>query len=198
MARRHLLARRFMAGALLCAGFCLVPGAEAGDAAPPHGQPEVKVFSVKGSEVPKIVVRAVIHQPPKKVWQIVSDCGQYKQHMPHIAASKQVKKDGNKVTCEVTISMPFPFSNLTAVTEAVHEESAGGFSRKWKLVRGDYTMNNGSWEVKPLDAAGTKSLVTYTVHADPKTAVPDWIREAAQKKALPEMIARVESEAGKL
>lgn len=198
MARRHLLAHPIVAGALLFAGVTLVCGAEAGDATPPHGQPEIKVLAVKGSEAPKVVVRAVLHQPPKKVWQIVSDCGQYKARMPHIAASKQLKREGNKVTCEVTIAMPFPFSNLTAVTEAVHEETDKGFSRKWKLVRGDYTMNNGSWEVQPLDASGTKSLVTYTVHADPKTAVPDWIREAAQKKALPEMLARVESEAGKL
>jgi ribosome-associated toxin RatA of RatAB toxin-antitoxin module len=187
-----------MAGALLFAGMTMVPFAEAGDAAPPHGQPEIKVLSVKGSETPKIVVRAVLNQPPKKVWQIVSDCAQYKQHMPHVAASKQLKKEGNKVTCQVTIAMPFPFSNLTAVTEAVHEETDKGFSRKWKLVRGDYNLNSGSWEVAPLDAAGTKSLVTYTMHADPKTAVPDWIREAAQKKALPEMMARVETEAGKL
>jgi ribosome-associated toxin RatA of RatAB toxin-antitoxin module len=175
----------------------LVPFAQAGDPAPPNGV-EVKLVPVKGSDAPKVVARAVINQPPKKVWAVVSDCAQYKNRMPHIADSKLVKKEGNKVTCQVTVAMPFPFSNLTAVTEAVHEESDKGMSRRWKLVSGDYNFNEGSWEVKPLDDAGTKSLVTYTVHADPKTAVPQWIRESAQKKALPEMIERVGAEAAKL
>jgi hypothetical protein len=109
-----------------------------------------------------------------------------------------VKKVGNVHTCKVTISMPFPFSNLTAVTEAVHEENEKGMSRRWKMVSGDYKFNEGSWEVRPLDKAGTQSLVVYTVHAEPNTAIPDWIRESAQKKALPEMMARVRTEAAKL
>jgi hypothetical protein len=65
-------------------------------------------------------------------------------------------------------------------------------------VRGDYKTNEGSWEVKPADASGTSSIVVYSVHAEPNTIVPASIREAAQKKTLPEMIARVRSEAAKL
>ena len=68
----------------------------------------------------------------------------------------------------------------------------------WKLVSGDYTRNEGSWEVKALDEAGTRSLVTYSVLAEPKTSVPDFIRESAQAKVLPELMERVESEAAKL
>lgn len=197
MDRWHRLARPALASSLFLGLMALVPFAQAGDPAPPSGV-EVKLVPVKGSDAPKVVARAVINQPPKKVWAVVSDCAQYKTRMPHIADSKLVKKEGNKVTCQVTVAMPFPFSNLTAVTEAVHEESDKGMSRRWRLVSGDYNFNEGSWEVKPLDEAGTKSLVTYTVHADPKTAVPQWIRESAQKKALPEMIERVGTEAGKL
>lgn len=176
----------------------LLPGAAAGDQTlPDSGKVDVKMVPVSGSG-PKVVARAVLAVPPKKVWQIVSDCAHYKEHMPRVAASELVKKVGNVHTCKVTISMPFPFSNLTAVTDAVHEESDQGMSRRWKLVRGDYTYNEGSWEVFPADKAGKTSLVVYTVHAEPKTSVPAWIRESAQKKALPEMIERVGAEAAKL
>ena len=64
-------------------------------------------------------------------------------------------------------------------------------SRRWKLVSGDYSVNDGSWEVEAADPEGKTSLVTYSVHAEPNTAVPDFLRAQAQKKALPELIARV-------
>jgi ribosome-associated toxin RatA of RatAB toxin-antitoxin module len=174
----------------------LLASAAAGDDLPPKGQVEIKTEAVSGSSTPKVVARAVLEAPAKKVWQVVSDCAHYKDRLPRVAASELVKKEGKVHTCKVTIAMPGPISNLTAVTEAVHEESETAMSRRWKLVSGDYKFNNGSWEVKALD--GGQSLVTYTVHAEPNNAVPEWIREMAQKKALPEMFERVKTEANKL
>jgi ribosome-associated toxin RatA of RatAB toxin-antitoxin module len=180
-------------------GLCLWPATASGEAdLPPKGTVEVKSYSVAGSSVPKIVARAVMDVPAKKLWQIVSDCEHYKGRLPRVAASTELKKEGNVHTCKVTIAMPFPFSNLTAVTEAVHEENDSAMSRRWKLVSGDYKINQGSWEIKALDKTGTSTLVTYTVHAEPNTSVPDFIRESAQKKAIPEMIERVAAEAKKL
>ncbi len=174
------------------------PGTATGDPAlPAKGQVEITSVPVAGSG-PKIVARAVFDVPPKKIWQIVSDCARYKDHLPRVAASELVKKAGNVYTCKVTFAMPFPFSNLTGVTEGVHEESEQGMTRRWKLVSGDYKYNEGSWEVKPADKAGKSSLLVYTIHAEPKSSIPDWIRESAQKKALPEMLERVRDEAAKL
>ena len=157
---------------LLLAALAL-PGAAAGDDdLPARGTVEVKSFDVPGSSVPKIVARAVMDVPPRKVWQIVSDCAHYKEHMPRVAASELLKQEGNVYTCKVTVSMPFPLSDLTGITRAVHEESAAGMSRRWTLVSGDYKVNEGSWEVKPLDASGQSSLVIYTIHAEPNTRCP--------------------------
>ena len=175
-----------------------LPGSAAGDDLPEKGKVEIKSFAVTGSNAPRIVARAVVDMPAKKLWAVVSDCAHYKERLPRVAASELVKKEGNVHTCKVTIAMPFPLSNLTGVSEAVHEESEAGMTRRWKLVSGDYKVNDGSWEVRPLDKSGTSSLVVYTVHAEPNTSVPDFIREAAQKKMLPEMIERVKAEAAKL
>lgn len=171
------------------------PGAARGDDPP---KVDIKTFAVPGSDTPKIVMSATLDVPPRKVWAIINDCSRYKERMPRVAAAKQLKKEGNVYTCEVTIDMPFPLSNLTAVTEATHEESDKGMSRRWKLVRGDYKVNTGSWEIKPADPDGKTSFVVYTVHAEPNTSIPAAIREAAQKKTLPDLMARVRTEAGKL
>ena len=184
--------------ALLGAVTSLAPRAAHAESLPAKGEVEVKKVTVDGTSTPKFVVRKVMELAPKKVWAIVSDCAHYKERLPRVAASELLKKDGNTYTCKVTIKVPFPMSNLTATTEAHHEESPRSMTRSWKLVSGDYTRNEGSWEVKALDEAGTRSLVTYSVLAEPKTSVPDFIRESAQAKVLPELMERVESEAAKL
>src|SRR5262249_15325670 len=151
------------------------PGLAAGDPdLPKKGEVEINPISLSDGST-RLVARAVLDVPPKKVWQIVSDCAHYKDHLPRIIASELVKKVGNVHTCKVTVEMPFPFSNLTGVTEAVHEESDQRMKRSWKLVSGDYKFNDGSWEVRPADKTGASSLVVYTIHAEPNSSVPGWI-----------------------
>jgi ribosome-associated toxin RatA of RatAB toxin-antitoxin module len=186
--------------ALVMVVLVAAPGASvaADSALPGKGEIELKTYPVAGSTIPRIVLRTVMDLPPKKIWQIVSDCAHYKEHLPSIASSELVKRSGNVDTCKVTYSMPFPFSNLTGVTESVNEVSESLMVRRWKHVSGDYRVNDGSWEVKALDAAGTSSLVTYTIHVDPTVSVPDFIRDRAQKKTLPEILQRIRAEAAKL
>jgi ribosome-associated toxin RatA of RatAB toxin-antitoxin module len=171
--------------------------ATADDAELEGGKVVVTSVPVAGSPEPAHVVRAIVESPPAAVWKVVSDCAHYKDRLPHVAASQELSRVGNTVTCQVTIAMPFPVSNLTAVTEAVHDERPEGMTRTWHLVSGDYDFNNGSWSVVPY-RGGAASLVTYRVHVKPKTAVPDFVRNMAQEKALPDLIARVRVEAAKM
>lgn len=157
----------------------------------------VTAASVAGSPEPEHVVRAVVESPPGSVWKVVSDCAHYKDRLPHVAASAELSRSGQTVRCQVTIAMPFPTSNLTAITDAIHEERPDVMSRTWKLVSGDYEFNNGSWTVEPY-RGGAASMVTYRVHVKPKTAIPGFIRSMAQDRALPDMMRRVRLEAAKL
>lgn len=161
------------------------------------GKVLVTAVPVAGSAEPEHMVRAVVESPPASVWKIVSDCAHYREHLPHVAASAELARSGQTVTCQVTIAMPFPVSNLTAITEAVHVERADGMSRSWKLVSGDYEFNDGSWTVASY-RGGAASMVTYRVHVKPKSAVPEFIRNMAQDRALPDMMRRVRVEAAKV
>jgi ribosome-associated toxin RatA of RatAB toxin-antitoxin module len=152
---------------------------------------------VAGSPEPEHVVRAVVESPPASVWRVVSDCAHYKDRLPHIAASAELARAGQIVTCQVTVAMPFPTSNLSGITEAVHVERPDGMSRTWKLVSGDYEFNDGSWTVASY-RGGAASMVTYRLHVKPKSAIPGFIRNMAQERALPDMMRRVRVEAAKM
>ncbi len=187
-----------LAAAGLFAALALAPDAGAVDAQASldAGKILVSASPVPGSPEPEHVVQAIVEAPPAKVWRVVSDCAHYKDHLPHVAASAELSRVGQVVTCQVTIAVPFPMSNLTAVTEAVHEDHGDRMSRTWKLVSGDYEFNEGSWNVQSY-RGGAASLVTYRLHVKPKSAVPGFIRNLAQDKALPELMERVRVEAAK-
>jgi ribosome-associated toxin RatA of RatAB toxin-antitoxin module len=190
--------RNIAALLLFAASTLLSPQAEADDASDlDAGKVLVTSVPVAGSPEPEHVVRAVVESPPSSVWKVVSDCTHYKDRLPHVAASAELSRAGNTVTCQVTISVPFPMSNLTAVTEAVHDEHPDHMTRKWKLVRGDYEFNDGSWTVESY-RGGAASLVTYRVHVKPKSAVPGFVRNMAQERALPDMMQRVRTESAKM
>ncbi len=172
-------------------------GADDGAADLEGGKIAVTSVPVAGSTEAEHVVRAIVPSPPASVWKVVSDCNHYRERLPHVAAAAELSRAGNVVTCQVTIAMPFPTSNLTAVTEAVHTESPDGMSRKWHLVSGDYEFNDGSWTITPY-RGGAASLVTYRLHVKPKSSIPGFLRNLAQEKALPDLMARVRLEAAKL
>ena len=162
------------------------------------GNISVKSRAVKGTSTPETLVVAVVDAAPEVVWRLVSDCAKYKKTMNRIASSKLLSQTGDEHICEVEIEMPFPLSNLKGTTRAKHQVSAQRWERSWSLIKGDYKFNNGSWVLEPFEGSSQRTLVTYRVHAEPTTSVPDWVRERAQKKSLPEMIERLRQEAKKL
>jgi hypothetical protein len=153
------------------------------------GEIIVSSKKVRGSEQPMATMLAVVDAPPARLWAIISKCGDYTRTMVRVAASKQLWKKGNVHRCRVTVDLPFPLSDLTATTDAVHTVVPGKkWERKWKLVEGDYHRNSGSWTLAPFDDAGQRTLVIYKVHAEPDVPIPDGIRRAAQRKSLPNLI----------
>lgn len=157
------------------------------------GEGEILVHqrAVKGSDVPEMVVQAVINAAPERVWELVSRCGNYTRTMLRIKAATEVSRRGNEIVCRVTVDMPFPYSDTTATTRVIHEVGGGRWSRRWTLMHGDYTANSGSWLLQPFGGDGRRTLVEYRAHAVPKAWVPGWLREQAQKKTLPEMIVKL-------
>ena len=151
---------------------------------------------VETDDVPTFVAYAIIDAPPAVVWQVVSHCGNYARYMPRVLVSKELSKKGDIVVCEVTIDMPFPLSDLTSITSAVHQEDvkAGKYSRVWNLVKGDYDVNRGAWRLRPVDD-GKRTLATYQVTAKPDIPVPTGLAALFQQGPLVRSMEALRDEA---
>lgn len=180
-----------------------VTGSSLSDKALSNGEVDIRFVDLKGYDTPEARIEAVVNAPPEKVWKVIGDCANYKKTMPRIESSKLIKKKSlggtkSQHICEIIVDMPTPFDNLAAVTKAVHTEGPDEWSRKWTLVRGDYTVNRGSWVLTKFDEAGTRTRVKYRLHAEPNTSIPEWIRTRAQKSSFPDLIDRLREETKKV
>ena len=143
---------------------------------------------------PTYVAEGIVAATPAQVWGLVSRCADYTKNMPSISASKELSRSGDEssqftAVCEVTADVPFPFSDLTSVSRATMtvDAKSGSYTRTWTLIRGDYDVNDGSWQLIPVDG-GTKTKVTYRIHVKPKLPLPDSVIQGAQSSRLPDVI----------
>lgn len=162
------------------------------------GDIEVERLESAGDPIPTFRARARVDAPPALVWDLVSHCDGYAGVMPRVLASKELRRDAEGVECTVTIDMPFPLPDLTSVTLAGHLEdpAAGRYSRTWRFVRGDYEVNEGGWEIVPLDS-GKASLVTYRVRARPNLPVPTGLASLFQKGPLVDAMRALRTQAAR-
>ena len=147
------------------------------------------------SGTPANRVRAVINAPPEKVWPLVWDCGRFEKTMPSIAKSELVEKNGNTTVCRVAADLPMPLPDLVSLAKATHTVEPGvRWQREWKLIEGDYEVNQGSFTLLPW--ADGKTLAIYRIEAKPKIPVPEWMMRKAQADRLPELMHRLRKQAG--
>jgi len=131
--------------------FCLPGLVCAQDARLAKGEVVIKTTEIKGEDIPKVVAKAVIKAPMEKVWALIEKCENYEKTMLNLKSAKELSRKGNAVRCATVIDLPWPMSDLTAVTDAVHTIKPGqSYQRSWKLVKGDFDFNNGSWKLTPF------------------------------------------------
>ncbi|MEY3014850.1 MAG: hypothetical protein RIT45_3585 [Pseudomonadota bacterium] len=175
------------------------PGEAGGDekARLEAGEVIIRAYAVKGSELPRTKLRAVINAPMEKVWAVIERCNDYKRTMVRVIESKELSRKGNVVTCRVKVDMPWPIDDLAATTRAVHTAVPGkSYSRVWSLVDGDYKANEGGWKLTPWGDKPGRTYVEYEVYAVPKIAVPVWIQKKAARSALTDLIERLRKFSG--
>ncbi|MFZ4577673.1 MAG: SRPBCC family protein [Myxococcota bacterium] len=177
--------RRFVWACLLLLSAAPAGAVETDQARLDRGEVIVRMRAVEGSTLPMMVGRGVIDVPPVRLWKVVEACGSYVGKLPRVIRSRELSRVGAVAVCETTSQLPFPIGELTSITRAVHETSPGRWVRRWTLVGGDYEDNSGAWILQPFDAAGTRTLLTYEAHVEPKMSVPNAIIHAAQKRGMP-------------
>lgn len=142
----------------------------------------------------QIQIEAVVDVAPERLWDIVTDCANFRTTMPRIMKSERLSVDGDTTVCRSTVDLTWPLPDLTATTRVV--QVAGRWHLDWELVSGDYQYNQGSWDLTPFRGDPSRTHVLYTVLAAPDIPVPDAVKKAAVLHSLPGMIRGLRSQLG--
>ena len=155
------------------------------------GEVLITTQKVPGRSVPRVKAKALIKAPPSEVWAIIEDCGRYKETMPRIVDSRELSRERGNVVCRVEYDMPFPLGDIWSETESMHtEEPQRLYRRAWRLRRGDFIENTGSWTLEPYGATDV-TLVTYEILSEPNVSLPAFVLKMAQQQTLPEVFSRL-------
>lgn len=146
------------------------------------------------------VAQVVVNAPPAVVWRLIADCANYSKEMPRVlqSSASHVNVGPNfgsgTMVCSVTTDLPWPLADLTSVSKVFLkvEPEKNLWVREWKLLEGDYEYQEGSWTLLAIDG-GEKTLATYRITLKPKVALPESILQAAQNRAVPDMMRGLRS-----
>jgi ribosome-associated toxin RatA of RatAB toxin-antitoxin module len=160
-----------------------------------RGETVVSVSKTKKGHQ-KFKMMAILNSAPEAVWSIIRDCNKYKTTMTQLKSARLVRKEGRYFICETVVDTPFPLKDLRALTRSTHSVQPGKrWERKWKLIEGDYKVNQGSWTLKPYGSS--KTLVIYKNIAEPTIDVPQAIQDMARRKTLPGLMAHLREQVEK-
>ena len=144
----------------------------------------------------KFKMMAILNAAPETIWAIIRDCNKYKTTMTQLKSARLVRKEGKYFICETVVDTPFPLKDLRALTRSTHSVQPGKrWERRWKLIEGDYKVNQGSWTLKPYGSSHT--LVIYKNIAEPTIDIPRAIQDMARRKTLPGLMAHLRKQVEK-
>jgi ribosome-associated toxin RatA of RatAB toxin-antitoxin module len=134
---------------------------------------------------------ALIDAPPAKVFGLIDKCGNYTKVMPRTVESKELSRRNNVIVCKVVIELPMFLGRLKSVTRGVHTIGPPFWSRKWKLISGNFRHNTGLWTMRAYRRDPSVTLVEYALYALPNMHLPDVILKRATGKGVPNMLRRL-------
>lgn len=156
-----------------------------------RGDVLVDTRPLAGSDVPEVILDAVVDAPPERVWPLLDRCGDYAKTMVRMKDTKELSRVGDIVRCESVVEMPWPLSNLHGILVAQHTAGPPKWVRDWKMESGDFKRNEGSWTLTAWP--GGKTLIEYRMRSEPNIPIPQFIQGMATRAALPDMIVKLRS-----
>lgn len=166
----------------------------------------VKTRDVPGSEVKEYRVEGKLRASVADLQAALSDASHFPKFMPHVKEARVLKTAGAVDFVYVRVSPPVggsrDYVSEVQLLESVNSDGEGRFRQKWR-ANPDYLpersgiirlrINEGSWDISP--SGDGMSAVVYRFRVDPGGWVPGFVRELANRQAIPDTLQAIEREA---
>lgn len=159
-----------------------------------EGKVIISMKDIEGSMVKMGQATALIDMPPTRLLKILTEYDRYDELMPHVSKSTVDKKRSKGNVTFLSYRLHFRiypyitdrYFTLKLVQDEVLKGSATYFIY-WELDStkpSNINRSCGSWKIVPYGKRQSKSLVFYTVFADPGGISPWFWRNISAKSAI--------------
>jgi ribosome-associated toxin RatA of RatAB toxin-antitoxin module len=157
-----------------------------------HGDVVTKYWKLPGGKIGTGWAAGVIDASPEEVFAVVGAVERYPEFFERLAVAK-IKRRLTPTTYDFyyRIDMPWPLSDHWCISRNTHEidKKRRQYRRRWRLLKGTFHHNRGSWTVRPWGKG--KALLHYTVVLKPIMSAPDFVLNYASEVALPRSVKAI-------
>jgi len=166
---------------------------------------QIYVYNRKSDRSPfyEVMARSRIAAAPQTVFKVVTDFAHYSEFMPYTAMCRVERATASEFWVYQRLEFPF-ISNRHFVVKVVLHPCNGiaGFHGTVWHQDNEFAMppddtgaiqprvNSGSWELWPA-GNGRETEAVYYLHSDPGGALPAFLANLVNRRALPEVIRAV-------
>jgi len=168
----------------------------------------ISMDDVPGSWVKMARAMMLVDLPSNRLWEVITAYGQYQEYIPYVAESRPDQGRGRRNPTYLTYRLHFvvfPFIKDRYLTVKLTEErdpegARGEGFLQWELDPtrpANVNKNRGSWKLVPYGDQGEKTLVFYTILADPGGLSPWFWKNLSAKAAVNKVLKAIVDRAGK-
>jgi ribosome-associated toxin RatA of RatAB toxin-antitoxin module len=132
-----------------------------------------------------VVAELVIRAPADTVFAAMSRCTDALKYLPHLRHCREWPGDEGSLLVEHEVDFGWYAPRIRYVFRA---ELDPGRRISFRQVQGDFTVNEGVWELEPTEG-GTR--VRYRARVEAPSYIPGWLARAALTREFPRMLSEL-------
>ncbi len=171
-----------------------------------HGEFLLSMSDVEGTWVKMVHTVALFDVPSSRLWKAITAFNEYKDFIPYVAESRvepERSSGGTTYFFSRLHFLVFPLIKDRYYTVAIAQEEnldgkEGVFFLQWWLdptQKANVNKNCGSWKLVPYGEQNEKTLVFYTILADPGGLTPWFWKNLSARTAMKKVLRAIEQRA---
>ncbi|MCC6749711.1 MAG: hypothetical protein IT371_18740 [Deltaproteobacteria bacterium] len=147
---------------------------------------------VSGAGVMQGKALGLFQEVPEALVHTILDIGRYKFYLPRMKSSRVVKVQGPHTFAVLETDFPWPVRDAWVYIKMTYTRTgARSYRLRWWMENGTLKQYTGEAEIVPFDAQATRTLLTYKLLAQPKTAAPDGVISKGVRRVAEVFVQRL-------
>ena len=128
----------------------------------------------KALRIPRGKAIGVINDVPEAVVYVLTHIEELEHFIPRIKNSRVTKRTGYHTYAVLHSDLPWPVKDAWVYIKMTRYDKPGRvYAFKWWMLNGTMRRYQGEALIEPWDKAAKKTVITFSLSAEPVTAAPD-------------------------